>query len=96
MKLYFLSYFKEKYSFLKQGNLVTFYKFDISKKNREIFRKSGLMASRPGFRKRAWTKNHSLARRSLPQRQTFSREPQLDPHSLLCRLMKQPEVSSLG
>ena len=39
--------------------------------------------------------DHSLARRSLPQRQAFSSEPQLDPHSLFYRLMKQPEVSSL-
>ena len=40
--------------------------------------------------------DHSSARRSLPQRQAFSSEPQLDPHSLLYRLMKQPEVSSLS
>ena len=32
-----------KYSFLKQGNLVTFYKFDISENNREIVSESGLM-----------------------------------------------------
>ena len=40
--------------------------------------------------------DYSLARRGLPQRQAFSREPQLDPHSLLYRLMKQPEMSSLN
>ena len=40
--------------------------------------------------------DHSLARRSLPRRQAFSSEPQLDPHSLFYRLMKQPEVSSLS
>ena len=34
--------------------------------------------------------------RGLPQRQAFSRETQLDLHSLLYRLMKQPEVSSLS
>ena len=39
---------------------------------------------------------YSLARRCLPRRQAFSRETQLDPHSLLYRLMKQPEVSSLN
>ena len=49
----FLRYFIEKYSFLKQGNLVTFYKFDISENNQEIVGKSGLMASRPGSRRRA-------------------------------------------
>ena len=49
----FLRYFIEKYSFLKQGNLnVTFYKFDISEKNQEIVSKSGLMASRPGSRRK--------------------------------------------
>ena len=40
--------------------------------------------------------DYSLARRGLPQRQVSSRETQLDPHSLLYRLMKQPEVSSLN
>ena len=49
----FLRHFKEKYSFLKQGNLVTFYKFDISQNNQEIVSKIGLMASRPGSRRRA-------------------------------------------
>ena len=38
---------------MKQGNLVTFYKFGISENNQEIVSKSGLMASRPGFRRRA-------------------------------------------
>ena len=46
-------YFKEKYSFLKQVNLFTFYKFDISENNQEIVSKGGLMASHPGFRRRA-------------------------------------------
>ena len=46
-------YFREKYSFLKHGNLVTFYKFDISENNQQIVSKSGLMASRPGSRRRA-------------------------------------------
>ena len=40
--------------------------------------------------------DYSLARRGLPQRQTFSRETQLDTPSLLYQLMKQPEVSSLN
>ena len=40
--------------------------------------------------------NFSLARRCLAQRQVSSRETQLDPHSLLYRLTKQPEVSSLN
>ena len=40
--------------------------------------------------------DYSLARENLPQRQAFSRETQLDPNSLLYRLMKQPEVSSLN
>ena len=38
---------------MKQGNLVTFYKFDISENNQEIVSKSELMASRPGSRRRA-------------------------------------------
>ena len=38
---------------MEQGNLVTFYKFDISESNQEIVSKSGLVASRPGFRRRA-------------------------------------------
>ena len=49
----FLRYFREKYSFLKQGNLVTFYKFNISENNQEIVSKSGLMASRASSRRRA-------------------------------------------
>ena len=40
--------------------------------------------------------DYSLGRRGLPQRQISSRKTQLDPHSLLYRLMKQPEVSSLN
>ena len=40
--------------------------------------------------------DYSLARRGLPQRQVSSRETQLDPHSLLYRLMKQVEVFSLN
>ena len=40
--------------------------------------------------------DYSLARRGLPQRQVSIRETQLDPHSLLYRLMKQPKVSSLN
>ena len=40
--------------------------------------------------------DYSLARRGLPQRQVSSRETQLDPYSLLYRLMKQPEMSSLN
>ena len=40
--------------------------------------------------------DYSLARKGLPQRQAFSRETQSDPPSLLYRLMKQPEVSSLN
>ena len=40
--------------------------------------------------------DYSLARRDLPQRQSSRRETQLDPHSLIYRLMKQPEVSSLN
>ena len=51
----FLRYFREKYSFLKQGNFVIFYKFDISENNQEIVSKSGLMASRLGSRRRAET-----------------------------------------
>ena len=35
-------------------------------------------------------------RRGLSQRQVSSRETQLDPHSFLYQLMKQPEVSSLN
>ena len=46
-------YFREKYSFLKHKNLVTFYKFDISENNQQIISKSGLMSSRPGSRRRA-------------------------------------------
>ena len=38
---------------MKKKKLVTFYKFDISENNQEIVSKSGLMASRPGFRRRA-------------------------------------------
>ena len=37
---------------MKQGNLVTFYKFNISENNQEIVSKSRLMASRPGSRRR--------------------------------------------
>ena len=165
---------------MKQENLVTFYKFDISENNQQIVSKIGLMASRTGSRRRAeagpvgvststptgWDPNwtglssskakwggsaciptlykglspqkgpsedrhtfnslshlivwggthfclwrllehlastvfcgkltplkpvHSLARMSLSQRQVC---PQLDPHSLLYRLMKQSEVSN--
>ena len=49
-------YFREKYSFLKQGSLVTFNKFDISKKNQEIVSnsKSGLMPSRQGSWRKSW------------------------------------------
>ena len=38
--------------------------------------------------------DYSLANRGLPRRRAFSRETQLDPHSLLYPLMKQPEVFS--
>ena len=37
-----------------------------------------------------------FVRKGLPQRQASSRETQLDPHSLVYRSMKQPEVSSLN
>ena len=40
--------------------------------------------------------DYSLAKRGLPRRRAFSRETQLDPHSLLYPLMKQPEVFSLN
>ena len=38
--------------------------------------------------------DYSLVRKGLPQRQIFSRETQLDPPSLLYRLMKHPKESS--
>ena len=40
--------------------------------------------------------DYSLAKRGLPRRWAFSKETQLDPHSLLYPLMKQPEVFSLN
>ena len=80
---------------MKQGNLVTFYKYDISENNQEIVSKNELMACRPGFRRRAeagpveslnqcWMRGGSTCIPTLCQGLSPQKGPSEDRHTFNC------------